>query len=466
MYLRSPYIPMTEEQKKSMLKTLGMNSQEELFEAIPESLKLKEALDLPAPLSEYELKKQMQTLAQQNFDASWNLCFLGAGLYDHIIPSAVKHLLSRQEFYTAYTPYQPEISQGVLQSIFEFQTMIAELTGMDAANASLYDGATALYEAVVLAARHTGRNEILLARSINPEYRKTVLSMLRYSGITLKEVGFHQQGAPQMSGTLDLTALKEALNDHTAAVVVQSPNFFGIAEDIRALSQEAQKAGALMIAVCDPISLGVLEAPGKMGADIAVGEAQPLGNPMNFGGPLLGYFAVKQPYIRRMPGRIVGETTDSEGRRGFVLTLQAREQHIRREKATSSICTNQALCALAASIYLSLMGRQGLKEVATQCINKSTYAYQALLATGHVSEVFQAPFFREFVVRPGVSPERLNDELLADSIIGGFDLSVDYPELEGCWLVAVTEKRTRDEIDFLVHKVNKICQGGILDDEE
>ncbi len=465
--MKSSNIPMTKAQQKEMLEAVGAGSIEALFSAIPEELRLKHDLKLPGPLSEFELKKQMLSLVQQNFDASWNLCFLGAGIYDHIIPSAVRHILSRQEFYTAYTPYQPEISQGVLQSIFEYQTMIAELTGMDAANASLYDGATALYEAVLLATRHTGRQEVVIARSVNPEYRNVLSSGLRYSDVTLREAGFYhaEDGAVGKSGTLNLSSLADNLSEKTAAVVIQSPNFFGILEDIKVVSEKAKAVGALLIAVCDPISLGVFESPGALGADIAVGEGQPLGNAMNFGGPLLGYFAVKAPYIRRMPGRIVGETTDSEGRRGFVLTLQAREQHIRREKATSNVCTNQALCALAASIYLSIMGKHGLQEVATQCINKSTYTYQSLLETGQVSKVFDAPFFREFVVRPGMAPDRLNEELLADSIIGGYDLSLEYPELEGCWLVAVTEKRTRDEMDFFVHKVNKICQGGILNDE-
>lgn len=465
--MKSSYIPVTNEQQKKMLAEVGIKSPEELFTAIPEQLRLKKELDLPAPSSEFEIKKQMQSLVQQNFDSSWNLCFLGAGIYDHIIPSALKHLVSRQEFYTAYTPYQPEISQGELQSIFEYQTMITELTGMDAANASMYDGATALYEAVLLAHRHTDRNEVLVARSVNPEYRKVLYSGLKYSGITIKEIGFYpsENHSGTKGGTLNLELLSESISDKTAAVVVQSPNFFGILEDIKAASEKAKAVGALMIAVCDPISLGVFEAPGVLGADIAVGEAQPLGNAMNYGGPLLGYFAVKNPYIRKMPGRIVGETTDSEGRRGFVLTLQAREQHIRRDKATSNICSNQALCALAASIYLSIMGKQGLLEVATQCINKSNYAYQSLIETGQVAKVFDAPFFREFVVKPGMAPDKLNDELLGDSIVGGYDLSKEYPELEGCWLVAVTEKRTRDEIDFFVHKVNRICQGGILNDE-
>lgn len=461
--MESSYIPMTLEQQKKMLETIGVKSVEELFLAIPEKLKLKKDLDLSASISEYELKKQMLSLVQQNFDASWNTCFLGAGVYDHIIPSAVKHIISRQEFYTSYTPYQPEISQGILQSIFEFQTMISELTGMDAANASLYDGATAMYEAVLLACRYTDRKEVLIARSINPEYRKVLYSGLKYSGITVKEIGFYSQESSEnnKSGMLNQELLQENINENTAAIVVQSPNFFGVIEDIKAASQKAKESGALMIAVCDPLSLGLFESPGTLGVDIAVGEAQPLGNPMNYGGPLLGYFAVKSPFIRRMPGRIVGETVDSEGRRGFVLTLQAREQHIRREKATSNICTNQALCALAATAYLSIIGKEGLNEVATQCVNKSNYTYKSLLDTGHSSKVFDAPFFREFVVKPGITPDRLNEELLGHSIIGGYDLSEEYPELMGCWLIAVTEKRSKDEIDLFVSKVKKICQGGI-----
>lgn len=465
--MKSSYIPMTTQQQEAMLSTVGVKSLDELFLAIPEELRLKDDLNLPTPLSEHELKKHMNTLAQQNFDAGWNSCFLGAGIYDHIIPSAVKHIISRQEFYTAYTPYQPEISQGVLQSIFEFQTMIAELTGMDAANASLYDGATALYEAVLLASRYNGRKEVLIARSVNPEYRKVLYSGLRYSGIAIKEIDFNkdENNSNGKNGTINFEFLKSNINKNTAAIVVQSPNFFGIVEDIKAVSQKAQEVDALLIAVCDPISLGVFESPGALGADIVVGEAQPLGNPMNYGGPLLGYFAVKSPFIRRMPGRIVGETTDSEGRRGFVLTLQAREQHIRREKATSNVCTNQALCALAATTYLSLMGKEGLKEVASQCISKAHYTYNSLLKTLNVSRIFDAPFFREFVVKPKIKPDILNEELLTENIIGGYDLTSEYPELEGCWLVAVTEKRSKKEIDNFVNKVARICQGGIINDE-
>jgi len=337
--------------------------------------------------------------------------------------------------------------------------MIAELTRMDASNASVYDGASALYEAVLLAARYNNRSEVVVARSVNPEYRKTLSSVLRYSGITVREVGFNIDN--DFGGTLDMSELSEAISENTAAVVVQSPNFFGILEDIKSVSEKAKEKRALLICVCDPISLAVFEAPGSLGADIAVGEAQPLGIPMSFGGPLLGYFAVKKPFIRRMPGRVVGQTTDTEGRRGYVLTLQAREQHIRREKATSNICTNQALCALAATVYLSLMGKRGLTEVASQCIDKSIYAYNTLLATDQVTEVFKSPFFREFVVKPKVSPDKLNKELLNDGIIGGYDLSGDYPELDGCWLVAVTEKRTKAEIDMFSEKVKRICQGGV-----
>lgn len=457
--MKSSYIPATKKQQEEMLKTIGIKSIDELFSAIPDQLRLKEDLNLPDPLSEYELKKQTQELTNKNYDASRNVCFLGAGIYDHIIPSAVSHITSRQEFYTSYTPYQAEMSQGILQAMFEFQTMIAELTGMDAANASLYDGASALYEAVILACRYNNRNEVVVARSINPEYRKVLASVLRHSGIEIKEIDFYCEG--DKSGTVNLESLRKALSEKTSAVVIQSPNFFGIVEDLKAASQMAKEVNALLIAVCDPISLGVFEAPGNLGADIAVGEGQPLGNPMNFGGPLLGFFAVKKPLIRRMPGRIVGETTDSEGKRGFVLTLQAREQHIRREKATSNICTNQAMCALTATVYLSLMGKKGLYEVASQCIDKSVYAYNSLLNTNSVSKVFDAPFFREFVVKPAIHPKKLNDELLKDNIIGGYDLSTDYPELKGCWLVAVTEKRNRAEIDMLADRVKNICQGGV-----
>ncbi|NMA67367.1 MAG: aminomethyl-transferring glycine dehydrogenase subunit GcvPA, partial [Clostridiaceae bacterium] len=317
--MKSPYIPATDKQREEMLKSIDLASIEELFLSIPKELRLEDDLKLPGPLSEYELKKELLNLTQKNFDATWNTSFLGAGIYDHIIPAAVSHIIGRQEFYTSYTPYQAEMSQGVLQAIFEYQTMIAELTGMDASNASVYDGATALYEAVLLATRYNNRNEVLVARSVNPEYRKVLSSVLRHSGITIKEIGFNTKD--NSGGTLDMEKLSEAISDKTSAIVVQSPNFFGILEDIESVSEKAKEVKALLIAACDPLSLGVFESPGNLGADIAVGEAQPLGIPMSFGGPLLGYFAVKKPYIRRMPGRVAGQTSDTEGRKGYVLTL-------------------------------------------------------------------------------------------------------------------------------------------------
>ena len=467
------YIPLTPSQEESMLKAVGAASKEELFSPVPKELRLNKVLDLPKALSESELKKDAAALASRNFDNSWSLCFLGAGIYDHFIPSAVKHVLQREEIYTAYTPYQPEISQGMLQSIFEYQSMICELTGMDAANASLYDGATALYEAALLAARHTGKKEILVARSVNPQYKKVLSSCFNYSDVNLKEVGFHipdevegveRRDSSSAGGKLDLDALKSALSSNTAAVILQSPNFFGLIEDIAQVSEVCKAVGALLIVSADPISLGLFEAPGRLGADIVVGEAQPLGNPMNYGGPLLGYFAVKKPYIRKMPGRVVGETVDNQGRRGFVLTLQAREQHIRRDKATSNVCSNEALCALAAAVYLSLMGKQGLVEVGQQCVHKVNYACECLVMSGQAKKVFSSHSFREFVIKPSLSPDKLNEELLNNSIIGGFDLTADYPELEGCWLVAVTEKRTKEEIDFFVDKTVSIMRGGLSDE--
>lgn len=458
------YIPLTPSEEGKMLQIIGISSREALFEAIPEDLKLKEALRIPDRLSEMEVSRHLSGLAAKNKDHSKNICFLGAGLYDHFIPAAVNHLAGRQEFYTAYTPYQPEISQGTLQAIFEYQSMICELTGMDAANASMYDGATALYEAVVLATRSTGRNGVLVARSVYPDYRRVLQSCLKHSQVTIDEIPYvsreiknrqNSGNAPEkgQEGRISLTDLLEKANQDIAAIVVQSPNFFGIVEDIKQIADMVKQKGILVIAVCDPISLGILEAPGNLGADIAVGEAQPLGNSISFGGPLLGYFAVKSPFIRKIPGRIAGETVDTDGKRGFVLTLQAREQHIRREKAISNICSNQALCALKASIYLSLVGKNGLREIASQCLNKSAYLYKELIGKTGCQQVFSAPFFKEFVIKPSTNPGRLNHFLLNEGIIGGYDLSNDYPELEGCWLVAVTEKRTREEMDHLVNKV-------------
>lgn len=441
----STFIPNTKQQQSEMLAAIGMRSISELFEAVPEDVRLGRPLDLPAGISELEATKRLKALAKANVNTEDYTCFLGAGAYDHFIPAVVESLLSRQEFYTAYTPYQPEISQGTLQAIFEYQSLICELTGMDVANASVYDGASALAEAAMMACGATRRKEVLVAKSVHPQSREVLKTYARFKGIEVKEFGY-------VDGAADIQAAESMISANTAAVIVQTPNFFGIVEDIKKIADTAHKHGALLAVSCDPIALALIKAPGNEGADIAVGEGQSMGNSLNFGGPYLGFFAAKENLLRRMPGRIVGETVDKNGNRCFVLTIQTREQHIRREKATSNICSNEALCALAATIYLVAMGKQGLREAAEQCINKSHYAYEALTASGKFNTVFNAPFFKEFAVTYGGDIKKLNAHLLSNGIIGGYDLGQDYPELAGAYLVAVTEKRTKGEIDVLVAK--------------
>lgn len=440
-----PYIPNTERQKAEMLAVIGAGSISQLFDSVPESVRLNRRLDLPEALSELEVAKRLKGLAKRNVNTEDYACFLGAGAYDHFIPAVVDSLLSRQEFYTAYTPYQPEISQGTLQAIFEYQSLICSLTGMDVANASVYDGASAVAEAAVMACSAAKRNKVLVAKNLNPEYRDVLKTYARFKGIEVAEFGFK-------NGAVDISALEGMTADDTAAVIVQTPDFFGIVEDVKQISDIAHKHGALLVACCDPISLALLKSPGEAGADIAVGEGQAMGNPLSFGGPYLGFFAAKESLLRRMPGRIVGETVDRNGKRCFVLTIQTREQHIRREKATSNICSNEALCALAATIYLSVMGKEGLLEAARQCAQKSHYAYDKLISTGSFKPVFDAPFFKEFAVRYDGDINKLNNHLLECGMIGGYDLGRDYPELSGAWLVAVTEKRTKGEIDALAAK--------------
>ena len=439
------YIPNTQPQQEEMLQAIGLKSSDDLFAMVPEDVRLKRGLDLPAAMSEMELAAHMKRMAARNTSCGDAVCFLGAGAYDHFIPSVVHHLLSRQEFYTAYTPYQPEISQGTLQAIFEFQSMVCMLTGMDVANASMYDGATALAEAAVMACRASGRGEVLISRSVSPQSREVLKTYTHFKDINVVPLRCE-------NGKTDLNDLESKITEDTAAVVVQSPNFFGVIEEIELIAELAHRHKVALIVSCDPISLGRLKSPGALGADIAVGEGQPLGNRVSYGGPYLGFFAAKEKWLRKMPGRIVGETVDKNGKRGFVLTIQAREQHIRREKATSNICSNEALCALAATIYLTAMGRQGLREVAEQCAAKSRYAYDRLLATGAFEPAFDAPFFREFALRYKGDVATLNAKLLKDGIIGGYDLGRDYDELTGAWLVAVTEKRTKAEIDDLAER--------------
>jgi len=444
------YISNTKEQQKAMLSDIGTDSIRELFAGVPEKVRLNRELSLPPALSEMELQAYMKDLSGRNSNLDDFTCFLGAGVYDHYIPSMVGNITARQEFYTAYTPYQPEISQGTLQAIFEFQTMICELTGMDISNASMYDGATALAEAVTMACQQTGRNEVLVANTVHPESREVLKTYARFKGIAVKEIA-------HVDGRFDENSLESQMTENTAAVIVQNPNFFGIIEDVGTAAELAHKGKALLIACVDPVSLALLKSPGESNADIVVGDGQSLGNPMNFGGPGLGFMAATKQLMRKLPGRIVGETTDLEGKRAFVLTLQTREQHIRREKATSNICSNQALNALSATIYLTVLGKQGLKEAALLCLQKAHYLHDRLIESGKFKPVFTAPFFKEFAVTSSCGTEELNHKLLSDRIIGGYSLEKDYPELKNGWLLAVTEKRTRQEIDRFAERAVSYC---------
>lgn len=439
------YIGNTENEKKEMLEEIGINDIRNLFDAIPDSVYLNRKLNIPENLSEIDLIKNLKSLADKNKNLGDYTCFLGAGAYDHYIPSVIDSLISRQEFYTSYTPYQPEISQGTLQSIFEYQTMICELTGMQVSNASMYDGATALTEAAIMSCEATKRNEILIAKSVSPESKKVLTTYSKYRNMIVIEVEYK-------NGQIDIDDLKSKINGNTAALLIQSPNFFGIIEDIASVEQLIHENKSLLVVSADPISLAILKSPGELGADIVVGEAQSLGTPISFGGPYLGFFATTEKLMRKMPGRIAGQTVDQNGKRGFVLTLQTREQHIRRDKATSNICSNHALNALIATIYLTILGKEGLKEVANLCVQKSHYAYKELLKTGKFTEVFTAPFFKEFVVKSEESVDLLNDKLIKDKIIGGYSIEKDYADINNGWLVAVTEKRSKEEIDLLVRK--------------
>ena len=443
------YLPQTDQDKREMLDTLGIASVEELFNDIPEQVRFKGELPIPPALSEVEVVRHFAGLSRKNANFSTHVNFLGAGVYEHYIPSTVNHMLLRGEFFTAYTPYQPEISQGELQAIFEFQTMVCELTGMEVANSSMYDGATSLAEAVMMAAGHTGRKKVIVSRAVHPEYRAVTATYARGQGVELAEVGVDAQGVT------DLAMLKAAVDDGVAAVVVQYPNFFGCVEDLAAIEPIAHEKGALLIVSANPLALGILEAPGKLGADIVTGDMQPFGIPASFGGPHCGYFAATSRLMRKMPGRIVGQTKDEDGRRGFVLTLQAREQHIRREKATSNICSNQALLALAAAITLSALGKQGVQEMAMMNLQKAHYAKRMFQERGF-QVAFDAPFFHEFAVKLSKPVAEVNRKLLEAGIIGGYDLGRDYPELAGHALLAVTEVRTKAEIDRLAEEMEAI----------
>ncbi|QCR32838.1 aminomethyl-transferring glycine dehydrogenase subunit GcvPA [Lysinibacillus sp. SGAir0095] len=439
------YLPMTEQDKKEMLSTIGVESINELFSDIPESVRFQGLYNIKPAKSESALLKELKQLAAKNEDTDSNVSFLGAGIYNHYKPVIVDHVISRSEFYTAYTPYQPEISQGELQAIFEFQTMIAELTGMDLANSSMYDGGTSLAEAGMLAAGHTRRKKLLVSEAIHPEYRDVVATYAYGQSIEIVTV-------PTTNGVTDIDKLKELIDDNTAGVMVQYPNFFGQIEDLQTIGDITHEAKGLFIVSANPLALGILTPPGKLGADITVGDAQVFGISESFGGPYCGYFATTTKLMRKVPGRLVGETVDQDGRRGYVLTLQAREQHIRREKATSNICSNQALLALAASVAMTALGKKGVQEMAKQNIVKTRYAKNAFEAADF-TVAFQGAHFNEIVIKTNKSVAEINEQLIQDGIIGGFNLGTIYPELENHVLIAVTELRTKEEIDALVEKM-------------
>jgi glycine dehydrogenase subunit 1 len=443
-----PYLFNTPEDQRAMLEAIGAASVDELFEVIPEAMRLKRPLALPPALCELELTQHLAALAARNDHAGSKVCFLGGGSYDHFIPAAVDAIASRGEFYTSYTPYQPEVSQGNLQAMFEYQTLICQLTGLDVSNASLYDGGSAAVEAAMMCLTATRRHgKVVAAASVNPEHRQIIETY--FANLETELVT-----APAPEGVVSPKALASLVDDQTACVLIQHPNFFGCLEDVEAIARVAHEAGAMLVVSFDPISVGLLKRPGDLGADVAVAEGQSLGSPMSFGGPYLGIMACREQFVRKMPGRIAGETTDRRGRRCWVLTLQTREQHIRREKATSNICTNQGLYALRAAVYLSLLGPQGLREAAELCTRKSHYAAERLSANARLSLQYDQPFFKEFVVR---DREGRVAELLASAqdagFLAGIPLARWYPDLDDCFLVAVTEKRTRREIDALAERL-------------
>ncbi|MFP7332738.1 aminomethyl-transferring glycine dehydrogenase subunit GcvPA [Shouchella clausii] len=442
------YLPMTEEDKKEMLATIGVDSIEALFADIPDSTRFKGKLAIEAALKEPELIAHFQKLADENQSIKAYTSFLGAGVYEHYTPSIVDHVISRSEFYTAYTPYQPEISQGELQAIFEFQTMICELTGMDIANSSMYDGPTALAEAAMLSCGHTKKKTILVSKAVHPEARAVLKTNAYGQRLNVIEIDAD-------ANVTDIESLKAAYNEEVACVIVQHPNFYGNLEPLAEIEEIVHQGKAQFVVSSNPLALGVLKPPGDFGADIVVGDAQPFGIPVQFGGPHCGYFATTKKLMRKIPGRLVGQTVDEEGRRGFVLTLQAREQHIRREKATSNICSNQALNALAASVAMTALGKQGVKEMAKQNVQKSAYLKKQLALAG-VDVVGDGPTFNEFVINCGQPVKDVNRKLLEKGMIGGFDLGSVEPERNGQMLVCVTELRTKEELDCFANEMGAL----------
>ena len=447
-----PYVSNTDRDRDDMLREIGVSSIDELFADIPRQLRATAELDVPGPLSEAELVRHMRRLASMNRTTDDVVSFLGGGIYDHTVPAVVRYVTGMPQFYTAYTPYQAEVSQGTLQSIYEFQSLVCRLTGLDVANASMYDGSSAAAEACLMGVGITRRRKIVVAGSAGPALRAVVATYLEASDIELVEL-------PVDGGVTATAGLESHLAD-AAVLVVQHPNFFGLLEPVEALAEKCEAAGALLTVSVDPLSLALLRSPADYGAAIAVGEGQSLGSPVGFGGPLLGFMSTRREYVRKMPGRIIGATTDTEGRRGYVMTLQTREQHIRRQKATSNICTNEGLVALGAAVYLSLLGKKGFRELALQVTSKAHYAAEALAAVPGLSLRFDAPFFREFVVDLPVPAHRVKEELGRVGIWPGISCGCWYDGMDNSLLVSVTERHTREDIDSLASGLQAVISAG------
>ena len=445
------YIPHTDFERREMLDTIGVNKLDDLFDAVPAKYRFPD-LNLPEALTEMEALWELQSLADANADMNHYACFLGAGAYNHYIPSLVDHVIRRGEFFTAYTPYQPEVSQGTLQAIFEFQSMIGNLTGFEICTASHYDGATAFSEAALMAVNTTGRKKMVVSPAVHPHYRQTLRTYTQF------RTELRVTGDEKADTVSRIEELIELVDEDTACLCIANPNFFGQFEEVSGVAEQVHAKGALLVAAVNPISLGLFKPPADYGADVAVGEGQPLGIPLSFGGPYLGFFATRREFMRRIPGRIVGETVDKDGRRGYVLTLKTREQDIRRDKATSNICTNQGLMALAACVYMSALGKQGLRQVASLCYHKAHYAADRIGRLDGYTVWDNRPFFNEFVVECPLPVSEVNDYLLNEhDIIGGFDLSKDYPHLRNHMLLCCTETNTRDEIDELIEALSELA---------
>lgn len=446
------YVPNTQEEQQAMLERLGLSAIEDLLTPVPAEVRMNEPLDLPPALSEPDLKRLMNWMAAKNKNLDTTISFLGAGTYDHAIPSVVPHLLTRSEFVTSYTPYQPEVSQGMLQAIYEFQTMVCQVTAMDIANASLYDGSTALVEAVLMALGPGGRGEVAVSLAVDPQYRRVLQTYAFARGFTIKEVALE-------NGVTSLEALQASVNKNTAAVIIQQPNFFGLVEDVHAIEPLAHQGKSLFVTVItEPASLGILTPPGTYNADIAVGELMSMGNNMSYGAPALGFMATKQKFMRLLPGRLVGQTVEEGGEKqtGYVLTLQTREQHIRRERATSNICTNQSLLAVGATIFLAALGKQGFRELGELCLQKAHYAFRQITALPGYEVAFDGPFFDEFVIKCPVSIHKLEQAFQQANLLGGYPLAESYTGMDTFMLFCVTETRTKEDIDMLVNVLKEV----------